>query len=536
MTLTLKIAGHSYSLPAVENPLSLPELDDALTELAEAWRAAPDKAVAIVDGGDPDATVRAIVLLWARQIRPTVVRIKKGDFVHPQESAVYFEPLAEQASYFLVWKKPVEGITQKVIDLIAMAPPVSAKLQAAWTKKWLGSCDRQRRHRALGDVGAARFLAGAWAEGLMDESELAAAARSLGDPRMVSGQRPKVAPRKPSTGQRILLAEDQPYWELLLRPVLRADGFELEVRTSIRQTFDLLSQRSGDFSALILDLHYDLETDGGEMSPQAIVRRIADIAPQLPIVIFSSNTDARVIKGLRDYFVGYFFKHYEEVGRGDPAGSVVAFRKAIRNAVTQGGPQAARVCARKLTAPAGLRSMLEEQAKVLNKPSAALLLNVGLNAKTRRMKSKMLPVEMRREMRNYGAHPERTSPPSIYDALACHLQWVAAGAEATPGTPLTDDVVMTLRAFARSTRDPVLEQIANVASAGTAARSKAVAALKTAVDTAGYELMVTSVTDPKRVHPRLRAMKLAMDYKGSLPPIETAVQCLLLAQLGALCR
>lgn len=370
----------------------------------------------------------------------------------------------------------------------------------------------------------------------MDEAEVAAAARSLGNPKIVSGGRPKVAPWQPSNGQRILLAEDQPYWELLLRPVLRADGFDLDVRTSIRQTFDLLSQRSSDFSALILDLHYEFESDGEEMSPRRIVRRVAEIAPQLPVVIFSANTDGRIIRGLGEYFVSYFYKNFEEVGRGNPAGSVNAFRRAIRNAVEQAGPQAACVCARKVTAPAGLGPLLENQAKLLNKPNAALLQNIELNSKTRRMKSKKWSVELRREMRNYAAHPEKTSAPTLYDALACHLEWVSAGEEATRGERLTEDVGRTLHVFARSTGDRLLEKIAGVVTASVAARASLVTSLKAAVPKAGFSLMVTSVVAPKRVHPRLRAMELAMNYRGALPPIETAVQCLLLAQLEVLCR
>jgi CheY-like chemotaxis protein len=536
MPLTVRINDAEYRVDIGKRTPSLVALHESLSEVLAAWMSAPDQSVMVVEGEDPDSVVRAIGLLWAKRIRPTIAQMTK-DFADRDKSPIFFEQLQSTSGHFVHWNKPIgTPAPPAVVALLRTAPATKSDFQKAWTDSWNSQLAREIAHAKMNRLGALRFLRGARLEGFMDDDEFAAAARGVGAPELIgtlfpTGQSTAI---RPFSGQRILLAEDQLYWEPLVKPVLRRDGLALEVRTTIRQTLELLEQRSTEFSAIILDLHYELEPEGEDSDPRSIVRRVVDVAPQLPIVVFTSDTDGRLTRALVGHVARYFFKEYEAKGSGDPVAYIGEFRKAISDAIAQGGTQAARACCRAINAPPEFLTLLERQAELLESPAAALSLNVGLKAQG--LGPYSWGSAVRNALRNYGAHLE-VAPPTLYDALASHIMWIAAAAGMQQQSPaLLEKVAATIRAFGRSSRDAFLERVADVLLAEPAARTTAVDALKSAVSVPGYDLLVRSVADPTLLGAHLTPMKRAYEHWGTLSPLETAAQCLLLARLEALCR
>lgn len=532
MVLTVRLGDIFLRVDHHADTTQLRDVHRMLVDVVDAWAAAPDQTVALVHDEDPDFAIRAVGLLWAKRIRPTILQMR--GVVIDTDSLACLRQLESTAGYLFVLNKPIDTpAPPRIVDLLKAAPPVAIETQKTWTENWGRSLARSIAHNETSKLGAMRFLRGARTEGFMNDEEFATAAGQLNARQLIGVLHPaREAPADAAyAGQRILLSEDQLYWESLIRPVLRRDGFELTVRTTIRQTLQLLEQGGTEFSALILDLHYDLE----ESDPREIVRHIVAVAPQLPIVVFTSDIDGRLLTALAEDVSGFFFKEYEKKGSGNPAGCIAKFRERIHEAVAAGGLQAARACCRTINAPIELLSLLTSQAANLETPASALSLNVGLKALG--LGPHTWSSSIRTHLRNYGAHLEGLPPPTLYESLASHLVWLEAAADGqAQSNGLREKVVATLRGFARARRDPFLDRVADVVLSDPDARERAVHALKSAVSAPGYALLIASVPDPMDLGPHLKAMERAFSVNRPLSPIDTGAQCLLLARLEIVCR
>jgi CheY-like chemotaxis protein len=296
-----------------------------------------DCSKAIVDANaNPDAAMRALGVLWSIRIKPTVLLLEDG-----KEGSLLRE-FEKHRGLFYRWKAKPESLgsegaepdRSRSVVLGLVGGSVSADIQNQWSQTAWGRLVATTGHESQNLLAGMRFLRGAVAQGYLQEDDYTKAAILLGaGTTLVSFVPPGAKSSAPGPGAsaaKVLFVEDEPYWEALIRPVLRRDGIDLDTRTTVHQTLNLLEQRHSEYSALILDLHFPLEPD---LVPQRVVQDVSKVAQKLPIVVFSSELDARVFRDISPLVFAHLFKVDEAVGEADPVAYVERFRTTVLAAV-----------------------------------------------------------------------------------------------------------------------------------------------------------------------------------------------------------
>lgn len=103
-----------------------------------------------------------------------------------------------------------------------------------------------------------------------------------------------------------LVVDDEIHWREVTKDAIKDAGFKVLEAQNPEEGLKLIDERSGNLSAVILDIMMDPgkafsqeETRAGFETGIAVARRIREKYPQLPIIGFSSSGDKRV----REWFL-----------------------------------------------------------------------------------------------------------------------------------------------------------------------------------------------------------------------------------------
>lgn len=507
------------------------DLPQLLSEGLDRWNRAER---VVVDASEAEADLaRALRLLWTVKILPSVfltgraVEIARRDMVDFQEAP----------GYLGVLRKPM-GVAAlermvKAAFLNLVSRPVNREIQKAWHNRTVVELERRLGHEEVSKIGAARFLRGARELGLMTPSEYRTAARALGATGLADLSGVGGSAKRPATRAKILLIDDEAYWEKVLSGPLLTRGIELTQITTAWQGLEFLKRSPAMFSAVVLDLRFPHEKD---LTPYQLLQGAVSAAPHLPVVVFSGETDGRVVQSLAADSFHYFFKVVEPVGEGDPIGYVTSLLDTVENAVNEAGSFAARALVRSVNPPSPARELLLLQAGMLKQPLIAMTTYVALWTLNCAPTSGFVPQALRL-LRNYGAHLEgEPHPPTTYEALSGFLLWLELFVEEERRPDFHEGVARVLTACGKGADDPFLVGLGALAVQDTKQRWNVVNGLKTKIPRKVATRRLRVAIDPRSRYASHVLLRYAYDWnRGDDTVAGSIARALLLKRVQHLC-
>lgn len=183
--------------------------------------------------------------------------------------------------------------------------------------------------------------------------------------------------------KKVLLVDDQAEscaWRLILKPLCRSLGAEIDAAITIEQAESKLSDSP---DAVLLDLHYlNVEVPP---DPFEVLARARNANPLVPIIIFTTEQEGRQVRDLSKDAFHYFFKEVKEGQGADTRMYAENFRRILQSAMQTSLSFLLQGLVRLCIPPADgnedrfdrARNLLELASTAIKRPEVALSLITG---------------------------------------------------------------------------------------------------------------------------------------------------------------
>lgn len=404
----------------------------------------------VVEGRrSPQIAQDALALFSLIRIVPAAFVGRPQDLLHP-----FLQP---RPGWFAI----VSDLSEAAGALARLPVTTLDGVQENWARTVFTELEAELSHSNLSHISLLRMARGARQIGLLTIDEYRQVVAAVDEPLLAAFLPAPTNKDDPERHKRplkasVLLIDDQPEWEPLLKSILESAGLGLAAERTLQSGCERLKRNGRHVAAVLLDLHLGNED---KSTPTEVVNAVATSAPQVPLILFTHRRDGESVRRLAPRLFFHFFKEYEPAGTADVAGQVKKFIKVVKSAVdargTYGAEQlSAWACGAARINPA-FSDLLGLQARHLHKPMVAVSLNTGLwTAGAEYLGSKSaFGTRACRLFRNYAAHAhEEALKATFLEALGSWILWLdqIAAAKRIVRTELDERLSDVLVGFAHS--------------------------------------------------------------------------------------